>query len=198
MTDGNIDRHTALALLRKYNQDSFHLRHALTVEAVMRHFAGNCGFADKADFWGIVGLLHDIDFEMFPEEHCRKTPDLLAELNAPPELVHAVCSHGWNLTVDVQPEHFMEKVLYATDELTGLIWACALVLPSKSVKDLQLKTIRKKYRNEKFAAGCSRKVIEDGAALLGWTLDELLEKSLAAMQATEDGVEALAASGESQ
>ena len=191
----SIDRNTAVALLRKYNQDPFHLRHAWTVEAVMRHFAESKGFAEEADFWGIVGLLHDIDFEKFPEEHCRKAPELLAEIGASERLVHAVCSHGWNLTVDVKPEHFMEKVLYATDELTGLIWACALVLPSKSVKDLQLKTIRKKYRNEKFAAGCSRLVIEAGADLLGWTLDELLEKTLAAMQATEDAVEALAGEG---
>ncbi|MBR6471840.1 MAG: hydrolase [Victivallales bacterium] len=194
----NIDRNTAVALLRKYNQDPFHLRHAWTVEAVMRHFAENSGFAEEADFWGIVGLLHDIDFEKYPEEHCRKAPALLAEIGAPQPLVHAVCSHGWNLTVDVRPEHFMEKVLYATDELTGLIWACALVLPSKSVKDLQLKTIRKKYRNEKFAAGCSRKVIEAGAELLGWTLDELLERTLTAMQATADEVELLTASGERQ
>ncbi len=189
MTNADIDRNTALALLNKYNQDPFHLRHAFTVEAVMRHFAETSGFADEAEFWGIVGLLHDIDFERFPDEHCKKAPELLAEINAPQSLIHAVCSHGWNLTVDVTPDHFMEKVLYATDELTGLIWACALVLPSKSVKDLQLKSVRKKYRNEKFAAGCSRKVIEDGAQLLGWTLDDLLEKTLAAMQATADSVE---------
>ena len=194
----NIDRNAALALLKKYNQDSFHLRHAFTVEAVMRHFAVTNGFEAEAEYWGIVGLLHDIDFEMFPDEHCKKAPDLLAEMNAPQPLVHAVCSHGWNLTVDVKPEHFMEKVLYATDELTGLIWACALVLPSRSVKDLQVKTVRKKYRNEKFAAGCSRPVIEEGAKLLGWTLDELLERTLVAMQATEDEVEMLAASGEGQ
>ncbi|MBQ7651223.1 MAG: hydrolase [Victivallales bacterium] len=196
MTNVIMDRDTALALLKKYNQDPFHLRHAWTVEAVMRHFAKNSGFAEDANFWGIVGLMHDIDFERYPEEHCKKAPELLAEIGAPERLVHAVCSHGWNLTVDVKPEHFMEKVLYATDELTGLIWACALVLPSKSVKDLQLKTIRKKYRNEKFAAGCSRPVIEAGAELLGWTLDELVEKTLAAMQATADEVEALAASEE--
>lgn len=195
MTDKLIDRNTAVALLRKYNQDPFHLRHAWTVEAVMRHFAENSGFAEETDFWGIVGLLHDIDFERFPDEHCKKAPDLLAEIGAPERLVHAVCSHGWNLTVDVKPEHFMEKVLYATDELTGLIWACALVLPSKNVKDLQLKTIRKKYRNDKFAAGCSRPVIEAGSELLGWTLDELLEKTLAAMQVTADAVEALSGEG---
>ena len=187
----NIDRNAALALLKKYNQDSFHLRHAFTVEAVMRHFAVTNGFEAEAEYWGIVGLLHDIDFEMFPDEHCKKAPDLLAEMNAPQQLVHAVCSHGWNLTVDVKPEHFMEKVLYATDELTGLIWACALVLPSRSVKDLQVKTVRKKYRNEKFAAGCSRKVIEEGAELLDWTLDELLERTLVAMQETADKVEEL-------
>ena len=191
MTYEIIDRDTAVALLRKYNQDPFHLRHAWTVEAVMSHFAENSGFAEEADFWGIVGLLHDIDFEKYPEEHCRKAPELLAEIGASERLVHAVCSHGWNLTVDVKPEHFMEKALYATDELTGLIWACALVLPSKSVKDLQQKTIRKKYRNEKFAAGCSRPVIEDGAELLGWTLDELLERTLVAMQETADKVEEL-------
>lgn len=198
MTDGNIDRNAALLLLKKYNQDPFHLRHAFTVEAVMRYFATENGFAEDAEFWGLAGLLHDIDFERFPEEHCRKAPELLSEINAPQRLVHAVCSHGWNLTVDVSPDHFMEEVLYATDELTGLIWACAIVLPSKSVKDVQLKTIRKKFRNEKFAAGCSRKVIEDGAGLLGWTLDELYEKTLTAMCATEDVVEAQLASEEKE
>ena len=187
----DIDRNTAVALLKKYNQNPFHLRHAWTVEAVMRYFAKANGYADEAEFWGIAGLLHDIDFEKFPEEHCKKAPELLAEINASERLVHAVCSHGWNLTVDVAPEHFMEKVLYATDELTGLIWACSIMLPSKSVKDLQLKTIRKKFRNEQFAAGCSRHVIAVGAELLGWTLDELFERTLVAMQETEEAVEAL-------
>ena len=187
----DIDRNTAVALLKKYNQNPFHLRHAWTVEAVMHYFAKANGYADEAEFWGIAGLLHDIDFEKFPEEHCKKAPELLAEINASERLVHAVCSHGWNLTVDVAPEHFMEKVLYATDELTGLIWACSIMLPSKSVKDLQLKTIRKKFRNEQFAAGCSRHVIAVGAELLGWTLDELFERTLVAMQETEEAVEAL-------
>ena len=187
----DIDRNTAVELLKKYNQNPFHLRHAWTVEAVMRYFAKENGYADEAEFWGIAGLLHDIDFEKFPEEHCKKAPELLAEVNASERLVHAVCSHGWNLTVDVTPEHFMEKVLYATDELTGLIWACSIMLPSKSVKDLQLKTIRKKFRNEQFAAGCSRHVIAAGAELLGWTLDELFERTLVAMQETEETVEAL-------
>ena len=187
----DIDRNTAVALLKKYNQNPFHLRHAWTVEAVMRYFAKANGYADEAEFWGIAGLLHDIDFEKFPEEHCKKAPELLAEINTSERLVHAVCSHGWNLTVDVAPEHFMEKVLYATDELTGLIWACSIMLPSKSAKDLQLKTIRKKFRNEQFAAGCSRHVIAVGAELLGWTLDELFERTLVAMQETEEAVEAL-------
>ena len=187
----DIDQNTAVALLKKYNQNPFHLRHAWTVEAVMRYFAKANGYADEAEFWGIAGLLHDIDFEKFPEEHCKKAPELLAEINTSERLVHAVCSHGWNLTVDVAPEHFMEKVLYATDELTGLIWACSIMLPSKSVKDLQLKTIRKKFRNEQFAAGCSRHVIAVGAELLGWTLDELFERTLVAMQETEEAVEAL-------
>ncbi|MBO7092773.1 MAG: hydrolase, partial [Victivallales bacterium] len=154
-----IDRDTAVALLKKYNQNPFHLRHAWTVEAVMRYFAKEYGYAEDAEFWGIAGLLHDVDFEKFPDAHCKKAPELLAEIGASEQLVHAVCSHGWNLTVDVTPDHFMEKVLYATDELTGLIWACSIMLPSKSVKDLQLKTIRKKFRNEQFAAGCSRPVI---------------------------------------
>ncbi len=157
----------------------------------MRYFAKANGYADEAEFWGIAGLLHDIDFEKFPEEHCKKAPELLAEINTSERLVHAVCSHGWNLTVDVAPEHFMEKVLCATDELTGLIWACSIMLPSKSVKDLQLKTNRKKFRNEQFAAGCSRHVIAVGAELLGWTLDELFERTLVAMQETEEAVEAL-------
>ena len=187
----DIDRNTAVALLKKYNQNPFHLRHAWTVEAVMRYFAKENGYADEAEFWGVAGLLHDIDFERFPEEHCKKAPELLAEVDASERLVHVVCSHGWNLTIDVTPEHFMEKVLYATDELTGLIWACSIMLPSKSVKDLQLKTIRKKFRNEQFAAGCSRHVIAVGAELLGWTLDELFERTLVAMQETEEAVEAL-------
>ena len=186
-----IDRDTAVALLKKYNQNPFHLRHAWTVEVVMRYFAKEYGYAEDAEFWGIAGLLHDVDFEKFPDAHCKKAPELLAEIGASEQLVHAVCSHGWNLTVDVMPDHFMEKVLYATDELTGLIWACSIMLPSKSVKDLQLKTIRKKFRNEQFAAGCSRPVIAAGAQLLGWTLEELYERTLVAMQETENEVEAL-------
>ena len=138
-----INRGTAWALLTKYNHDPFHLRHALTVEGVMRHFARENGFSDEADFWGIAGLLHDVDFEQFPDEHCLKAPELLKEIDAPQELVHAVVSHGWSITVDVKPEHFMEKVLYAADELTGLIWAAALMRPSRSVQDMELKSVKK-------------------------------------------------------
>ena len=180
-----MTRDTAWALLTKYNKDSFHLRHALTVEGVMKHFARENGFEAEADFWELVGLLHDVDFEQFPEEHCRKAPDLLAEINAPDELVHAVCSHGWNITVDVKPEHFMEKVLYAADELTGLIWAAALMRPSKSVQDMEVKSVRKKFKDRKFAAGCSREVISAGAELLGWTLDDLIAKTIEAMKSCE-------------
>ena len=189
-----MTRDTAWALLTKYNKDSFHLRHALTVEGVMKHFARENGFEAEADFWGIVGLLHDVDFEQFPEEHCRKAPDLLAEIDAPDELVHAVCSHGWNITVDVKPEHFMEKVLYAADELTGLIWATALMRPSKSVQDMEVKSVRKKFKDRKFAAGCSREVISAGAELLGWTLDDLIAKTIEAMKTCEAEVDQAAAS----
>ena len=185
-----MTRDTAWGLLTKYNKDSFHLRHALTVEGVMKHFARENGFEAEADFWGLVGLLHDVDFEQFPEAHCRKAPDLLAEVDAPDELVHAVCSHGWNITVDVKPEHFMEKVLYAADELTGLIWAAALMRPSKSTKDMDLKSLKKKYKSKAFAAGCSREVIERGAGQLGWDLEKLLEMTLRAMAACEDEIAA--------
>ena len=192
-----MDRDAAWRLLTKYNQDPYHLRHALTMEAVMRHFAAANGFAAEADFWGLVGLLHDIDFERFPEEHCRKAPELLQEADAPAALVRAVCSHGWNLTVDVKPEHLMEKILYAADELSGLIWAAALMRPSRSVQDMELKSLKKKFKDRKFAAGCSRDVIQNGAALLGWPLDELLEKTLAAMRACEADVNRAAAPSES-
>lgn len=180
-----MDRDSAWQLLRKYNRDVFHLRHALTMESVMKNFAVSGGYADEAGFWGLAGLLHDIDFEQFPHEHCRKAPELLREIDAPEELVHAVCSHGWNITVDVKPEHFMEKVLYASDELSGLIWAAALMRPSKSVQDLELKSVKKKFKDKKFAAGCSRDVITAGAGLLGWTLDELIEKTILAMRPGE-------------
>ena len=157
-----ISREEALALLRKYNKEPFHIQHALTVEGVMKWYAKELGYADAEAYWGIVGLLHDIDFELYPEEHCLKAPQLLAEAGIGEDMIHAVCSHGYGLTVDVEPVHEMEKVLYAVDELTGLIWAAALIRPSKSVQDMEVKSLRKKYKSPAFAAGCSREVIEKG------------------------------------
>lgn len=184
-----MDRTAAWNLLCKYNHDPFHLRHALTMEGVMRYFARENGFAQDEEFWGNVGLLHDIDFEQFPEEHCVKAPELLREGGADETLVHAVCSHGWGITVDVRPEHLMEKLLFASDELSGLIWASALMRPSRSVQDLELKSVKKKFKDRKFAAGCSREVITKGAELVGWTLDELIERTILAMRSCEASVE---------
>lgn len=186
----SISGNEAVELLKKYNKDAFHLHHAYTVEAVMRYFAEKLGYGEDADFWATVGLLHDIDFEKYPEEHCKKAPELLREGGANEELIHAVCSHGYGICVDVEPVHEMEKVLFACDELTGLIGACALMRPSKSCKDMELKSLKKKYKDKKFAAGCSRDIIAKGAQLLGWTLDGLLESTLEAMKATEDAVAA--------
>lgn len=183
-----ITREEAFDLLKKYNTDPFHIRHALTVEGVMRWYAGELGYGEEEEFWGIVGLLHDIDFEQYPDQHCIKAPELLREGGASEELIHAVCSHGYAITVDIQPDHLMEKVLYAADELTGLIWATALMRPSKSVQDMQVKSVKKKYKNAKFAAGCSREVIERGAEMLGWELAELMEKTILAMRSCEESV----------
>ena len=185
-----VNREAAVALLKKYNQEEFHLRHAYTVEAVMRWFAENLGYAEDADFWATVGLLHDIDFENYPEEHCIKAPELLREIDASEELIHGVCSHGWGITSDVEPTHQMEKILFATDELTGLIGACALMRPSKSCKDMEVASLKKKFKDKKFAAGCSRDVITKGAQLLGWELSELFEKTILAMRSCEDSVNA--------
>lgn len=189
----HITRAQALELLKKYNKEPFHLLHALTVEAVMRQLAEELGYAQEADFWALCGLLHDIDFEQFPQEHCKKAPELLAELDAEPELVHAVCSHGYGLVTDVKPEHEMEKVLFATDELTGLIGAAARMRPSKSVCDMEVASLKKKFKDKKFAAGCSRDVIRQGAEMLGWDLDTLFAKTLAAMRTTEKSVHEQAA-----
>ena len=185
-----ISREAALELLKKYNKDPFHLQHALTVEAVMKWYAKELGYGEEADFWGIVGLLHDIDFECYPEEHCIKAPELLREINASEELIHGVCSHGWGITSEVEPTHQMEKVLFAVDELTGLIGACALMRPSKSCKDMEVSSLKKKFKDKKFAAGCSRDVITKGAGLLGWELPELFEKTILAMRSCEDSVNA--------
>lgn len=182
-----IAREQALELLRKYNKEQFHLQHAYTVEAVMRWYAKELGYGDE-EFWGMCGLLHDIDFEVYPEEHCKKAPELLAEIDAEPELVHAICSHGYGICVDIAPEHEMEKVLFAADELTGIIGAAALMRPSKSCADMELKSLKKKYKDKKFAAGCSRDIIGKGAEQLGWELDLLLERTLEAMKATEADV----------
>ena len=177
------DRAAALALLRKYNQEHFHIQHALTVEAVMRWYAENLGHGDEADFWATVGLLHDVDFEQWPEEHCKKAPELLSEIGCGEDFIHAVCSHGYGLCSDVEPTEEMEKVLFAADELTGLIGAAALMRPSKSCQDMEVSSLKKKFKDKKFAAGCSRDVIREGAEQLGWPLEELMDKTLQAMRA---------------
>lgn len=178
-------REAAWELLNEYNKDHFHLKHALTVEGIMRYFAEELGYADEVDFWGVVGMLHDLDFEQYPEQHCIKEQEIMRERGIDERVIHATAGHGYALTVDIKPEHEMEKVLYATDELSGLIGAVALMRPSKSVSDLELKSVKKKYKNAKFAAGCSREVIERGAEMLGWTLDELIERTILAMRSCE-------------
>jgi predicted hydrolase (HD superfamily) len=189
-----INRQQAWDLLKQYNKDPFHLQHALTVEGVMRWFAKDQGFAAEEEFWSIVGLLHDIDFEQYPDQHCLKAPELLRAGGCGEELIHAVCSHGYGITsVDAKPEHQMEKILFAADELTGLIWAVAIIRPSKSVMDMEVKSVKKKYKTPAFAAGCSRQVIENGAAMLGWELDALIEKTILAMRSCEAEVNAATA-----
>jgi predicted hydrolase (HD superfamily) len=191
-----ISRDEAWELLKKYNRDPFHLQHALTVEGIMKWYARELGHGDDAEFWGIVGLLHDIDFEEFPGEHCLKAPELLRAGGAGEDIIRGVCCHGYGLTVDIKPEHEMEKVLYAADELTGLIWAAAIIRPSKSVQDMEVKSVRKKYKALNFAAGCSREVIERGAAMLGWDLDRLIEKTILAMRSCEAEINAFMANFE--
>ena len=183
-----ITRAQALELLRKYNKEPFHILHGLTVEGVMRYFATDLGYGDEADFWALCGLLHDVDFEMYPDEHCKKAPELLSEIGASEALVHAVCSHAYGSCSDVEPVHQMEKVMFAVDELTGLIGAAARMRPSKSVMDMELSSLKKKFKDKKFAAGCSRDVIREGAERLGWTLDETLEKTILAMRSCETPV----------
>ena len=176
MTNGS-----SVISLTEYNQDEFHLLHAQTVENTMRYFARELGFADEEDFWGIVGLLHDLDFEKYPEEHCIKSQEIMKERGIDEKIIHATASHGYAITVDIKPEHEMEKVLYAVDELTGLIGAVVLMRPSKSVQDLTLKSVKKKYKSKNFAAGCSREVIERGADMLGWTLEDLIQRTIDAL-----------------
>ena len=186
--NANVTREEAMALLKKYNQEPFHIQHALTVEGVMRWYAAQN--QEDEEFWGLAGLLHDADFEKWPEEHCKKAPELLAEIHASEELVHAVCSHGYGICSDVEPEHPMEKILFAADELTGLIWAAALMRPSKSTADMEVKSLKKKFKDKRFAAGCSREIIQKGADMLGWELTELFEKTLEAMRSCEDRIRA--------
>jgi predicted hydrolase (HD superfamily) len=182
----DFTREEALDLLKAYNKDEFHLRHALTLEGVMRYFAESLGYAEDADFWAQAGLLHDLDFELYPDEHCVKVQEILKERGASGELIRAIVSHGYGLSAaEYAPEHEMEKLLFAVDELTGLIWACAIMRPSKSVQDLELKSVKKKYKNLNFAAGCSRETIEKGAEMLGWDLDRLIDETIRAMRACE-------------
>lgn len=183
-----MERTEALALLQQYNKEPFHIQHAVTVEAVMGYFADQLGYGEEKAFWQTVGLLHDLDFEMYPEQHCVKEMAIMTELGLDPRLIHAVGSHGYGICCDIAPEHEMEKVLYATDELTGLIGAVIKMRPSKSTKDLELKSLKKKYKDKKFAAGCSRQVIEQGAEMLGWALDDLLTRTIEAMRQSEDWV----------
>lgn len=182
----DLTREEAWKLLKEYNKEHFHLQHAVTVEGVMRYFADRLGYGDEADLWGIVGLLHDLDFEMYPDEHCVKEQEIMREHGIDERIIHATASHGYALTVDIKPEHEMEKVLYAVDELTGLIGAAALMRPSKSVQDMEVSSVKKKYKNKNFAAGCSREVIERGADMLGWELSDLIGQTILAMRSCED------------
>ena len=181
-----MTREEAWELLTEYNQDEFHLLHAKTVENTMRYFARELGFADEEDFWGIVGLLHDLDFEKYPEEHCIKSQEIMKERGIDEKIIYATASHGYAITVDIKPEHEMEKILYGVDELTGLIGAVVLMRPSKSVQDLTLKSVKKKYKSKNFAAGCSREVIERGADMLGWTLEDLIQRTIDALKTFQD------------
>ena len=185
MRTSKITRDEALKLLEKYNKESFHIQHGLTVEGVMRWYAKELGYGEEEEYWGQVGLLHDIDFELYPEQHCIKAPDLLKEGGVGEDMIYSVCSHGYGICCDIKPEHEMEKVLFAADELTGLIWSAALMRPSKSVMDMEVKSLKKKFKDKKFAAGCSRDVIRQGAENLGWELDELFEKTILAMRSCE-------------
>ena len=180
-----LTRDEAFVLLRKYNKEPFHIQHALTVEGVMRWYAKELGYGEEEEYWGITGLLHDIDFELYPQEHCQKAPELLREGGVGEDMIYSVCSHGYGICCDLEPKHEMEKVLFAADELTGLIWSAALMRPSNSVMDMEVKSLKKKFKDKKFAAGCSRDVIRQGAERLGWELDELFEKTILAMRSCE-------------
>ena len=186
----NLTREEAYTLLHKYNKEAFHIQHALTVEGVMRWFAKDLGYGEDEEYWAITGLLHDIDFEIYPEEHCKKAPELLKDGGVEDDMIYSICSHGYEICCDVEPKHEMEKVLFAADELTGLIWSAALMRPSKSVMDMELKSLKKKFKDKRFAAGCSRDVIKVGAERLGWELDVLMEKTIEAMRSCEADIAA--------
>ncbi|HIX63523.1 MAG TPA: hydrolase [Candidatus Mediterraneibacter colneyensis] len=188
MRTSRITREEALELLRTYNKEAFHIQHALTVEGVMRWYAKELGYGNEEDYWGICGLLHDIDFEMYPEEHCQKAPELLEKGGVGEDMIASVCSHGYGLCSDVEPVHEMEKVLFAADELTGLIWAAALMRPSRSVTDMEVSSVKKKFKDKRFAAGCSRDVIRTGAERLGWELNTLFERTILAMRSCEQTI----------
>ena len=186
--ESKITRTEALTLLQKYNSESFHIQHALTVEGVMRWFARELGYGSEEEYWGIVGLLHDIDFELYPEDHCQKAPELLRAGGVGEDMIYSICSHGYGICCDLEPKHEMEKVLFAVDELTGLIWAAAKMRPSKSVMDMEVSSLKKKFKDKRFAAGCSRDVIRTGAERLGWTLEELMERMILAMRSCEESI----------
>ena len=183
-----LTREQGLELLKKYNKEPFHIEHAMTVEGVMRWYAGELGYGDDADYWAITGLLHDIDFERYPEEHCQKAPELLKEGGVGEDMIHSICSHGYGICSEIEPQHEMEKVMFAADELTGLIGAAALMRPSKSVMDMEVSSIKKKFKDKRFAAGCSRDVIRQGAERLGWELNDLFEKTILAMRSCEESI----------
>ncbi len=184
-----LTRQQALELLRKYNKEPFHILHGLTVEGVMRWFAREQGYGEEEEYWGETGLLHDIDFELYPEQHCKKAPELLKEAGVSDDMIDSICSHGYGLCSDVEPKHEMEKILFATDELTGLIGAATKMRPSKSVMDMEVSSLKKKFKDKRFAAGCSRDVIKNGAERLGWTLEELMEKTILAMRSCEESIQ---------
>ena len=190
MHKSNLTRDEALSLLEQYNKEPFHIQHGLTVEGVMSYYAETLGYGQEADYWRQVGLLHDIDFELYPQEHCKKAPELLRKAGVGEDMIYSICSHGYGICCDLEPKEEMEKVLFATDELTGLIWSAALMRPSKSVMDMELSSLKKKFKDKKFAAGCSRDVIRQGAERLGWDLDKLLSETILAMRSCESSVAA--------
>ncbi len=189
MMKSKVTREEALELLKTYNKEPFHIQHGLTVEKVMRWYARELGYGDEEEYWGITGLLHDIDFELYPEQHCQKAPELLREGGVGEDMIHSVCSHGYGICSDEEPACEMEKVLFAADELTGLIWAAALMRPSKSVMDMEVSSVKKKFKDKRFAAGCSRDIIRQGAQILGWELNDLFGKTLQAMQSCEKEIQ---------